>query len=380
MTAVGPLFDGAQRLSPLLSPMSSLNDSKSCFQLDGLQQADVERYYLQLDERTDDGEDENGESVNSQNIKDVRINKDLLVYKAFYFLFYGAVGSLFPYLAVFYKQLYLSAQQVGFLIGIRPFIQMCAGPLWGALADTYNVKRFILLLSIAAWLGTNYSISIVRIPPEVACNNNFTIAKLPEIGKVTEPKKKPPILEIMKIPVNTTNTLFIANSSRKSLIEASKKPIEEIMIRKRDFSLDDDTSTVDEEVLLLMISRSKYHKRKNRTSGPIKLKTKRKKRRVTEEIMTLYLERPTRDIDNNNNNDKNKVTSTKPELWGRSNVSQQDQLLPLQRLLAADELEEEFDSLNTDDEYPWPLGLYNSSKLLSTIQIYFTFPINFKKA
>ena len=96
--------------------------------------------------------------------------------------------------------------------------------------------------------------------------------------------------------------------------------------------------------------------------------------------MTLYLERPTRDIDDNNNNDKNKVTSTKPELWGRSNVSQQDQLLPLQRLLAADELEEEFDSLNTDDEYPWPLGLYNSSKLLSTIQIYFTFPINFKKA
>lgn len=107
------------------------------------------------------------------------VNRELLVYKAFYFIFFGAVGALFPYLAVFYKQLSLSPHQVGILIGLRPFIQMCASPLWGVLADTYNVSKWILLMSIGAWLASNYSILLVK-PKQYGpgCNLNLTYLPL----------------------------------------------------------------------------------------------------------------------------------------------------------------------------------------------------------
>ena len=113
------------------------------------------------------------------------VNRQLLVYKLFYFIFFGAVGALFPYLAVFYKQLWLSPHQVGVLIGLRPFIQMCASPLWGVLADTYNVGKWILLMSIGAWLASNYSISLVK--PErydASCSLNLTY--LPLTSEVDE--------------------------------------------------------------------------------------------------------------------------------------------------------------------------------------------------
>ena len=113
------------------------------------------------------------------------INRDLIVYKLFYFIFFGAVGALFPYLAVFYKQLWLSPHQVGILIGLRPFIQMCASPLWGVLADTYNVSKWILLMSIGAWLASNYSIALVKPEKyEPGCNLNLTY--LPLTGDVDE--------------------------------------------------------------------------------------------------------------------------------------------------------------------------------------------------
>ena len=113
------------------------------------------------------------------------LNRGLIVYKAFYFLFFGAIGALFPYLAVFYKQLWLSPHQVGILIGLRPFIQMCASPLWGVLADTYNVSKWILLMSIGAWLASNYSISLVKPSQyEPGCSLNLTY--LPMIDDVDD--------------------------------------------------------------------------------------------------------------------------------------------------------------------------------------------------
>ena len=106
------------------------------------------------------------------------LNRALVIYKTFYFLFFGAVGALFPYLAVFYKQLWLSPHQVGILIGLRPFIQMCASPLWGILADTYNASKWMLLMSIAAWLVSNYSISFVK-PKQYEPNCSLNLTYLP---------------------------------------------------------------------------------------------------------------------------------------------------------------------------------------------------------
>ena len=291
MTAPSALFASTTTVSPLISPIPNLVEHDSF-----LNALEEEKAYMTGDEKSETEEHGRAEDI-TDSPKRIKINKNLLIYKAFYFLFYGAVGSLFPYLAVFYKQLYLSAQQVGFLIGIRPFIQMCAGPLWGALADTYNVKKIILLMSLAAWLGTNYSISIVRIPPETACSRNFSIIRIPEMGKITENRK---------LPSHTSKE--IKNATSKQLLPIYKQ------------------------------FRSKPSPLKKNVTNVLKT--------LKSGLRALIGPRIARDTDY--------ITSARDEGWSYANTS--EQLLPLQRILAADELEEEFDSLNTDDEYPWPIG------------------------
>ena len=90
------------------------------------------------------------------------IDPDLLLCKTFYFLFYGAYGSLYPLLAVYFKQLGLNASQSGLLIGIRPFIEFCAAPLWGGLADSWRKGKFLLLFSLFAWLVFTEAMAFIR--------------------------------------------------------------------------------------------------------------------------------------------------------------------------------------------------------------------------
>ncbi|XP_072019921.1 major facilitator superfamily domain-containing protein 6-like [Amphiura filiformis] len=96
------------------------------------------------------------------------VNPDLLICKAFYFLFYGAFGSLYPLLAVYFKQLGLSATQSGVLVGIRPFVEFCSAPMWGGIADTWHKARVMLLFSLASWLIFTEAIAFVK-PAESTC-------------------------------------------------------------------------------------------------------------------------------------------------------------------------------------------------------------------
>lgn len=103
----------------------------------------------------------------------------LIPYKCFYFLFFSAVGSLFPYLAIFYKQLWLSAQQTGILIGIRPLLQLVSSFVWGIIADKSGKSKWIFLVSLIAWLSSNFALSLVRHPLDLGpCRDNGTITIL----------------------------------------------------------------------------------------------------------------------------------------------------------------------------------------------------------
>ena len=59
-----------------------------------------------------------------------RVNRDLLVYKAFCFFFLSGFGSIFPYLPVYFRQIGLPASQVGLLLGLRPIVQFASAPFW----------------------------------------------------------------------------------------------------------------------------------------------------------------------------------------------------------------------------------------------------------
>lgn len=66
------------------------------------------------------------------------LNQDLLIAKTFYFFFFSAFGSLFPLLAVYFKQMGMNPTQSGFLIGVRPFVEFLAAPFWGSMADRFR--------------------------------------------------------------------------------------------------------------------------------------------------------------------------------------------------------------------------------------------------
>uniref|UniRef100_A0A8D3ANZ8 Major facilitator superfamily domain containing 6a n=1 Tax=Scophthalmus maximus TaxID=52904 RepID=A0A8D3ANZ8_SCOMX len=98
----------------------------------------------------------------------LRVNSHLLVSKVFYFFFYAAYGSLHPLLAVYYKQLGMSAGRSGLLVGIRYFIEFCSAPFWGVVADRFKKGKALLLFSVLCWLMFNCGIGFVK-PAEVKC-------------------------------------------------------------------------------------------------------------------------------------------------------------------------------------------------------------------
>ena len=110
------------------------------------------------------------------------VNRRLVIHKGFYFFFFSALGSLFPYLVVFYKQLWLSAHETGILIGIRPLIQLLVTPMWGVIADTCKRSKVIFIMSLVSWLVSNYSLSLVSPVFHLGdCKDNGTMEIIAEI-------------------------------------------------------------------------------------------------------------------------------------------------------------------------------------------------------
>ena len=67
-----------------------------------------------------------------------------------FLFFYACLGSLLPYLPVYYHSLGLSGPWIGFLGAVNPMTTFLVGPLWGAAADRYNSHKAILLFTLVA--------------------------------------------------------------------------------------------------------------------------------------------------------------------------------------------------------------------------------------
>lgn len=91
-----------------------------------------------------------------------RINRDLLVYKAFYFFFLSGFGSIFPYLPVYFRQIGLPASQVGLLLGLRPIVQLASAPFWAIMADKYRKRKSVLVMSVLSWLIMTMALAFVE--------------------------------------------------------------------------------------------------------------------------------------------------------------------------------------------------------------------------
>ncbi|KAH9523205.1 hypothetical protein Btru_066088 [Bulinus truncatus] len=73
-----------------------------------------------------------------------RVNRKFLPLKLFYFFFYGASGSVIPFIGIYLKHLHLTASETGVIAGMAVLFAMCMRPLIGMAADRMSAWRLCL--------------------------------------------------------------------------------------------------------------------------------------------------------------------------------------------------------------------------------------------
>ncbi|XP_031566780.1 major facilitator superfamily domain-containing protein 6-like [Actinia tenebrosa] len=101
------------------------------------------------------------------------VERDLFAYKGFSFFLYGAFGSFYPYLLLYFKQYGLSSFQAGSIVGIRPLIQLFGAPFWTAIGERFKAERIVLMCGVLAWLIKALILLFVT-PHKQLCVENYT--------------------------------------------------------------------------------------------------------------------------------------------------------------------------------------------------------------
>ncbi|XP_025085333.1 uncharacterized protein LOC112558843 isoform X2 [Pomacea canaliculata] len=87
-----------------------------------------------------------GSQSGSKSWQPCGINYMLLPLKVFNFFYFGAVGSIIPFLTVYLKHLGLTAPETGIITGCAVLLAALIRPLLGLLADAARARRVLLLL------------------------------------------------------------------------------------------------------------------------------------------------------------------------------------------------------------------------------------------
>jgi hypothetical protein len=94
-----------------------------------------------------------------RNKSDVRPKDDphlLVLIRFLFFAYYASLGSLLPYLPVYYHSLGHGGQIIGMLGAIKPFTTFLVAPLWGIISDSsrnpFTVLYFTFLVSLVGQL------------------------------------------------------------------------------------------------------------------------------------------------------------------------------------------------------------------------------------
>ncbi|KAK9828635.1 hypothetical protein WJX72_001232 [[Myrmecia] bisecta] len=80
--------------------------------------------------------------------------------RLWYFTHSVALVFVLPYLNLHYRHLGFTAQQIGILGALRPWVSAPAGPMWAALADATKAHRLILVAAFALSTCTRTSMAV----------------------------------------------------------------------------------------------------------------------------------------------------------------------------------------------------------------------------
>ncbi|GMT20001.1 hypothetical protein PFISCL1PPCAC_11298, partial [Pristionchus fissidentatus] len=103
--------------------------------------------------------------------------KDAFICRLFYFFYFASFGSLFPLLAVYFKQLGMTPAQAGLLLGIRPLMEFASHPFWGMFAARFKREKLLLLFSLASLIVFTLMIGFVQ-PQTPMC-----VVYMPEMNR-----------------------------------------------------------------------------------------------------------------------------------------------------------------------------------------------------
>lgn len=99
----------------------------------------------------------------------IDVDNNLFVYKVFYFFYFAAIGSLVPYLSLYFKHsVLLPAHFVGIIVGVRPLCLFISAPIQGLIADKYDKVKSILLVALFGFIVSHLAVSIVP-PVSLSC-------------------------------------------------------------------------------------------------------------------------------------------------------------------------------------------------------------------
>ena len=105
--------------------------------------------------------------------------KDELIYcKVFYFCYSSAMGSLWPYFPLYFRQQFLTPRQVGSIVASRTLLQFLFVPFWCAIAEKFKRHKQILLVGLFAWLISTLAIKMVPREEPKACHQMSKQASL----------------------------------------------------------------------------------------------------------------------------------------------------------------------------------------------------------
>jgi hypothetical protein len=100
-----------------------------------------------------------GKKAVATNADDDQANLLILI-RVMFFVYYASLGSLLPYLPVYYHSLGHGGQIIGMLGAIKPFITFLVAPLWGIISDQtgspFKVLYFTFLVSLVGQLAVSW--------------------------------------------------------------------------------------------------------------------------------------------------------------------------------------------------------------------------------
>lgn len=115
-----------------------------------------------------------------------QMDKSFVVSKAFYFFFYTALGTLFPFFSLFYKQLWLTPAQIGLLLALRPAVKLVCLPLWKMVTDRYSRPKVVYFISILGWTIGYFGQSFVY-PTNLPCYGYSTGGSVTQTNALSTP-------------------------------------------------------------------------------------------------------------------------------------------------------------------------------------------------